>query len=149
MLTQPWQECWCSEVNTEMSGGIKVNPLWIFYFYFLFQTWALWGWFLYRDSVQVFEVHPAAHQMPQWDDHLAMFSVQNNLIKSWWDTALRKWEISGALSVVGIRVEEVRWTSKEWVKMGPENWELPILWFLCGFSHLEWDWAGKVKQWPR
>lgn len=38
-----------------------------------------------------------------------------------------------------IRVEEVRGASKEWVKMGPGNWELPILWFLCGFSHLEWD----------
>lgn len=35
MVTQSCQECWCSEVNTELSGDIKVNPLWIFFFFFI------------------------------------------------------------------------------------------------------------------
>lgn len=33
MATQSCHECWCSEVNTEPSGEIKVNSLWIFFFH--------------------------------------------------------------------------------------------------------------------
>lgn len=38
MVTQSCQECWCSEVNTELSGDIKVNPLWFFFFFTLTLT---------------------------------------------------------------------------------------------------------------
>lgn len=150
METQSCHECWRSEVNTELSRNIKVHSLWFFFFNtgLLSVTELSLRWLISLQR-QRSGVWGSLHYPPDatvgWrPGHVPCANPTHGV----WVTHCHK-EMSGALSEMEIRMEKVRWASKEWVKMGPENWEFPILWFLCGFSHLEWDWAGKVKQWPR